>query len=87
MNQVGIVGGGKGGASLLSCMLQTPGIKVLGIADTNLGSPGIQLAKAHGIYHHRFSYLLALPGKRQLSMLQVCLNARALKEMDGDNFR
>ncbi|KLU39669.1 MAG: hypothetical protein AA931_06600 [Peptococcaceae bacterium 1109] len=89
MNQVGIVGGGKGGASLLSCMLQTPGIKVLGIADTNLGSPGIQLAKAHGIFTTTdFRDLLALPGKKTIiDATGVPEVARALKEMDGDNLQ
>lgn len=51
--------------SLIENLLHTPGIKILGIADLDLQSPGIQLARKHGIFTTRnFHDLLSKPGKR-----------------------
>lgn len=89
MNQVGIVGAGKGGTSLLQCMLQTPGIKVLGIADTNPSSPGMLLARTHNIFTTTdFRDLVALPGRKTLiDATGVPEVARALSEMASDSLR
>ena len=86
MNQVGIVGAGKGGAALLECMLQTPGIVIIGIADPNPTSPGIQLAKAHNIFTTAdFRDLAAVPGRKTLiDATGVPAVAQALSELASD---
>ena len=49
----------------MKTFLHTPGIKILGIADLDLQSPGIQLARKHGIFTTRnFHDLLSKPGKK-----------------------
>ena len=50
MEQVGIVGAGSGGAALLETFMNTPGVRMIGIADPNPNSPGLILAKTHGIF-------------------------------------
>ncbi|WP_461371874.1 methyl-accepting chemotaxis protein [Candidatus Darwinibacter acetoxidans] len=65
MEQLAIIGAGPGGTALLKTFLHTPGIKILGIADLDLQSPGIQLARKHGIFTTRnFHDLLSKPGKK-----------------------
>lgn len=65
MEQLAIIGAGPGGADLLKTFLAVPGIRIIGIADLNLNSPGIALAKQHGIFTTtRFQELLDKPGKK-----------------------
>ena len=44
-----IIGGGRGGHALLEMFNGDSLVKVIAIADTNPGAPGIQLAKSYGI--------------------------------------
>jgi len=44
-----ILGAGRGGLAMLELFLEEELVSVIGIADLNQDSPGIQLAKAHGI--------------------------------------
>lgn len=44
-----IVGAGRGGAALLEMFLADEMVKVVAMADTDAGAPGIKLAKQHGI--------------------------------------
>jgi len=89
MNQVAIVGAGKGGTAILKCLLQTPGIKVVGVADTNPASPGMGLAQEHGIFTTTdFRDLLAVPGKKTIiDATGVPAVARALEEAAGQDVR
>lgn len=48
---VGIVGGGKGGASILRALQKMKEIEVAGIVDIKEDAPGIQLAKELRIFH------------------------------------
>lgn len=67
MNQVGIVGGGRGGTDLLKMLLQTPGLKIIGIADPNPNSPGIALARARNVFTTAdFHDLIRKPGRKTL---------------------
>ena len=45
MLNVVVLGGGKGGCSLLPILLEQKNVRVLGIADKNPSAPGIELAK------------------------------------------
>lgn len=47
--RIAIVGAGKGGSALLQCFSEIPDIKVVGIADKNPDSPGMQEAVRLGI--------------------------------------
>jgi diguanylate cyclase (GGDEF)-like protein len=47
--RIAIVGAGKGGLALLQCFSEIPDIQIVGIADTNPDSPGIQEANRLGI--------------------------------------
>lgn len=49
--QIGIIGGGKGGAAILRTLSKMAGIEVAGIVDLNPDAVGIQLAKSLGTYH------------------------------------
>lgn len=65
MEQVGIVGAGSGGAALLETFMNTPGVRIIGIADPNPNSPGLMLAKTHGIYSTAdYTDLIKKPGKK-----------------------
>lgn len=65
MEHVAIIGGGPGGEALLKTLLLSPEVKVLGIADLDLQSPGVRLARQYGIFTTRnFRDLLNMPGKK-----------------------
>lgn len=65
MEQVAIIGAGPGGAALLKTLLDSPEVRILGIADLDQQSPGIRLARQHGICTTRdFRDLLRKPGKK-----------------------
>lgn len=49
MINVGIVGGGKGGTSLLKTLHTVPEVKIIGIADLNKNAPGMVLARQYQI--------------------------------------
>lgn len=49
MSNIGIVGAGQGGTSILKSLQGIPSIKVLGICDVNENAPGIVLARSLGI--------------------------------------
>jgi len=65
LEQVAIIGAGPGGAALLKTLLDSPEVRILGIADLDQQSPGIRLARQHGIFTTRdFRDLLRKPGKK-----------------------
>ncbi|HPT83419.1 MAG TPA: methyl-accepting chemotaxis protein [Limnochordia bacterium] len=65
MEQVAIIGGGPGGAALLKTLMDSPEVRIVGIADVNPNCPGIRLARQHGIFTTRdFRDLLKVPGKK-----------------------
>ena len=65
MEQVAIIGAGPGGAALLKTLLDSPEVRILGIADLDQQSPGIRLARQNGIFTTRdFRDLLRKPGKK-----------------------
>lgn len=67
MEQLGIIGGGPGGADLLRTFLELDGVRIIGIADLNPSSPGILLAKQHGLFTTTdFQHIVNKPGKKIL---------------------
>ncbi len=65
MKQVGIIGGGPGGAAVLRALHSAKNIVVIGLADTNSNAPGALLARQFGIPFTRdFRDLLAAPGAK-----------------------
>lgn len=67
MEQLGIIGAGQGGADLLKTFLTNPNVRVIGIADPNPQSPGVILAKKHGIFTTTdFQDLVKKPGTKML---------------------
>ena len=44
-----ILGAGKGGSALIELLTRCAGIRILGVADSNPGAPGLQLAHYHYI--------------------------------------
>jgi signal transduction histidine kinase len=44
-----ILGAGKGGSALIELLTRCGGIQILGVADTSLDAPGLQLARHHYI--------------------------------------
>ncbi|MDH7478627.1 MAG: methyl-accepting chemotaxis protein [Syntrophomonadaceae bacterium] len=60
---IGIIGGGKGGASIIRGFSGIEGFYILGICDTNDKAPGIALARERAIpVFSKLEELLALPG-------------------------
>jgi len=51
-NTIAIIGAGQAGASLLSILIQIPGIRIKYVSDINPDAPGIALAKKHDIEVH-----------------------------------
>ena len=49
MLNIGIIGAGDGGASILETFLDMDDVKVIGICDNNLQAPGIKIAGENGI--------------------------------------
>ncbi len=49
MLNIGIIGAGDGGASILETFLDMDDVKVIGICDNNLQAPGIKIARENGI--------------------------------------
>lgn len=47
--RIAVIGAGETGLPLLKHLLDSSFVKVVGIADLDLGLPGIALAKSHGI--------------------------------------
>ncbi len=67
MEQIGIVGAGAGGTSLLRTFLATPSVRVIGVADPDLRSPGIILAKQFRVYTTKnFRDFSKIPGTKIL---------------------
>lgn len=48
---IGIIGGGRGGSSILNILSKTKEVEVAGIVDIDENAPGIRLAQELGIYH------------------------------------
>jgi predicted homoserine dehydrogenase-like protein len=44
-----VIGAGETGTPLLKQLLTTPFVKILGVADQNLGQPGIELARKFNV--------------------------------------
>lgn len=62
MINLGIIGGGQGGMSMLRVFTGLPDVHVLGVADVNPQAPALQLAVQHGIWTTtNFKELLARP--------------------------
>lgn len=67
MEQIGIIGAGSGGTSLLKTFLTAPNVQVIGVADPNPRSPGVILAKRHRIFTTRdFRDFSKIPGAKIL---------------------
>lgn len=79
MLNIGIIGAGDGGASILETFLDMEDVKVLGICDTNFEAPGILKAKQNNISVYKdFNNLLEI--KREKVILEVTGNQK-LSEM------
>lgn len=87
MIQVGIIGAGHGGTSLLDMMLHSHGLSIVGIADPNPNSPGIKLARSKGIFTTPdFRDLATLPGRKILiDATGVPAVAAELSALQDDN--
>lgn len=86
MEQLGIIGAGPGGADLLKTFLTNQSVRIIGIADPNPQSPGIKLAKQHGIFTARdFRELANKPGRKMLfDATGVPAVALALQELASE---
>jgi len=86
MEQLGIIGAGTGGADLLKTFLANQSVRIIGIADPNPQSPGIKLAKQHGIFTARdFRELANKPGRKMLfDATGVPAVALALQELASE---
>lgn len=63
MITVGIVGGGKGGASILRVFQSIQDVRLVGIADVNINAVGMQFASEIGVpVYTDFTELLKQPG-------------------------
>lgn len=63
--QLAIVGGGPGGADLLRTLLNTPGIRIIGLADLNENSPGMTLAREQRVFTTtNFKDFFSMPGHK-----------------------
>ncbi|NSW83075.1 MAG: Gfo/Idh/MocA family oxidoreductase [Syntrophothermus sp.] len=63
MTGVGIVGGGKGGTSILRAFLGIEAFKVVGVCDVNPNAPALQLAREQGVpVYTDMEALLKQPG-------------------------
>lgn len=87
MDQLGIIGAGPGGVELLRTFLSTSGVKIIGIADPNLNSPGIVLAKEHRIFSTAdYEDLVNKPGKKMLfDATGIPAVAEALQKLADEN--
>ncbi|MBV8047579.1 MAG: oxidoreductase [Paludibacterium sp.] len=47
--KIGIIGAGETGTPLLKQLLDAPFVEVVGVADLNTETAGMQLAKSHGV--------------------------------------
>lgn len=59
---VAIVGGGRTGAPLLQALLDLPYVRVVGLADADLDSPGARLAREHNIFCVQYADVLVAKG-------------------------
>lgn len=65
MENIVVVGGGPGGAALLRILLNTPNISIVGLADLDTRSPGMDLARRHNIYTTTdYRELIQRPGRK-----------------------
>lgn len=63
MPNIGVVGGGKGGTSILKEFSGIEGFSIVGVCDVNDNAPGIRLAREMGIrVYKNLEELLSLPG-------------------------
>jgi uncharacterized phage infection (PIP) family protein YhgE len=73
---IGVVGGGKGGASILRAFGSIEDVRLLGIADINRDAIGIKLAREMGVATYSdFLDMLKLPG------LEVLINVTGSVEI------
>lgn len=56
---IAIVGGGRTGAPLLEALLSLPYVRVVGVADRDVESPGALLAQERGIFFTKHADVLA----------------------------
>ncbi len=65
MINVGVIGAGQGGTSILETLLSVPEVNLIGVCDANFDTPGIKLAKKNNINVYRnIENLLKLPMKK-----------------------
>ncbi len=85
--QIAIVGGGPGGVDLLQTLMNTPGINIIGLADIDPNSPGIELAKKHHIFTTTdYKELIAIPGHKIIfDATGVPAVERGLRELADEN--
>lgn len=50
IQQVLVIGAGRGGSAMLELFLEDPLIKIVGIMDANSQAPALEIAKQHGIH-------------------------------------
>jgi methyl-accepting chemotaxis protein len=75
MLNIGIIGAGDGGASILETFLDMEDVKVIGICDTNLDAPGILKAEENNISVYKdFNDLLNI--NREKVILEVTGNKK-----------
>ncbi|MDP2233240.1 MAG: hypothetical protein Q8K89_06360 [Actinomycetota bacterium] len=83
--RVGIVGGGRSGTPLLKDFLTRGFIEVVGVADRDLNSPGMQLAREHNIFVTADADVLAAKG-RDIDLIIEVSGDPSVKPMLKDAF-
>jgi two-component system sensor histidine kinase DegS len=80
MTKVAIIGGGKGGTSLIEIFYNDPLVQIVGVADTDPKAPGIRLAKRLKIPVTR-DYQKLLRSKKVDLIIDVTGNRRVEKDL------
>lgn len=81
MLNVGIVGAGHGGTSILKTLISAQDVKVIGVCDKNAMAQGIKLAKKHGIKTcENYLKLLDYPEKKMI--IEVTGISKIQKELE-----
>lgn len=78
MLNIGIIGAGSGGASILKTFIELEDVSVIGVCDNNLKALGIKIAQQNGInVYEDFNKLLQV--KREKVILEVTGNSKLSK--------
>ena len=79
MTSIGIIGGGKGGTTILGAFHEIEEFRVLGLCDVNTKAPGIKLARELGVpAFHDLGELLRIPG---LEVIIEATGSEKVREM------